>query len=371
MMYTNQLKTLYELLISGKKLTSNILAIYGIKDSILEGMLNEGLIYQVSPQEYNITSVNKFFLYGKELLINRRKREANNCFELCHKMDPNNRPVCLQLFMFAVIREDYEDALKYLEHLEAINSTDYAVDHNIYFHFINLVNLLPKEYESRIQYISENPESLLYKDPTSEQKGLNTVMELAQKGKYKFALVKLNDLLAKDRNYTPERLIIKQFLGQAISLEDILKRKLLSSTYHESYEGIIIDLDKRRKHRPLKKDEEDIYEVAGHLLDMKRTGQIPEMLSTGAISVSEAIRFQDFETALMYEEDFVEYNQKNNPSKKNLHQEVTLYILLQQINTKIKLLKEAEQKQPNSDEDLPFIIGETPKKLVLQTRENK
>lgn len=347
-MYTKELETLYELIIAKQKLTPSTLSSVGITPNTLENMLNEGLIYQLNTEEYHITSINKLFLYGKKLLANRRKRDGNNCIEICYEMAPNNRDICLQLFLHAIIREDYEDTIKYFEDLERINPIDYRIDHNIYLYFINLVNKLPDNYNERIESIKSSHHSLDYRKPNKEQSQINNIMYLVKKGKYKLALTKLNDLIASDFTYSTERLILKQFLIQAISLEKILKEKIILSANKHAYETIIFELDRKRTRRKLRNDEEDVYKVAKQLIHMNETNEIPQIIATDATTVSEAIKFQDYETALILEESFIEYSETIN--KKQLP-EPALYILLRQINDRIRRYNFATN--PNDGEEHP------------------
>lgn len=345
-MYTKELETMYELIIAGKKLTQLNLSSLGITDNILDSMLNEGLIYQLSPSEYQITSINKFYLYGKKLLLMRNRRAANICFELCHKMDPNNRDVTLQLFLYAIQREDYEDVLKYFKELEEINSADYRIDHNIYLYFINLVNKLPEEYSERITKIKNSHHSLDYRKPNKEQAKINEIMYLVKKAKFSYALTKLNDLLGRDQNYSVERLILKQFLIQAINLEAIFKNKLVLSANKHAYEAIIFELDRKSERRKLRQDEKDIYELASSLLTMNATNKVPEIVSPDATTISEAIHFHDFEKALALEESFIAHNEEVNKVKAP---DNALYILLRQINDRIVRLNFAQpQDEPDS-----------------------
>ena len=363
-MYVKELEQIYDLLIAGFKLTPEVLSIYGISEETLNNMTNEGLIHLKpgSTSEYTITSINKFYLYGKKLLVTKQKRNANICFELCLKMDPTNREVCQQLLLYAIMREHYEEVMEYYKLFEQLPTTDIGTQ-NIYLYFINLVNTVPEEYKERVAKIHRTHSALLYKRANAEQKELNAIMSIVRKGKYKFAIRRLNDLLAKDNNYSTERLIIKEFLTQAICLEDVLKRKLVDSAKKHSYDGIIIDLDRKRNHRPLKTDELDIYELATQLLEMNRTNQIPGVLSTEGTSVSEAIRLQDYEKALSFEEEFLATAADNHQGQAP---ETAVYILLKQITDRIRRHNFSTFQDIPTDEDLPFTSPDSPKKLELK-----
>ena len=345
-MYLELLKKIYDLLLTGTTLTNESLNSIGLTNEDISTLITNGLIYETKSGAYNITSVNKLFLYGKKNLIEGNKRTAQECFELCYKIKPKHRDTCLHLFYNAILTQNYSAAYAYLNALENVSTNEYLrKDYKIYLFLLSQLSKVPEDYEQKLADINNNPFLILHRKPNKEQQQDNIVMRLVIKGKYKFAIERLNNFLAEDLAYTVHRLIIKSLLSQIIDLNEKYKRTLLEKIKKRRYREILTIIDEISLTRPLKTDESNIQDIVNAIITIFETSEAPIPIDNDATQVSEAIQFYDFKKALDLETEFVV--SKCIPSDKS-----PVYILLLQLNQlidSVNRLKESDYELNSTD----------------------
>lgn len=348
-MYLELLQKIYELLLAGTSLTQEKLESVGITNDQITDLEENGLIYLTNKGTYNITSVNKLFLYGKKNLLQGNKRTAIECFELCYKIKPKHRDTCLQLFYNAVLHHNYEKAYEYLYALENVSTQEHLrKDYKIYLFLLSQVSEVPTHYQEKLEAINNNPLFILHRKPDARQKQENVVMRLILKGKYKFAIEKLNDFLAEDYDYAVHRLIMKTLLSQIISINQKQKDELLELVKKKRYREIISLLEELSLTRELRTDESNILSIVRSIIAIFETGSLPAPIPNEATNVTEAIEHYDYEKALELETEFVV--SKYLPSDKS-----SLYILLLEINKLMKNITRLEQHDICISNDNPTI----------------
>lgn len=338
-MHIQLLKKIYDLLISDVPLTKENLNNESITNEQIAELLENGLIYETKFGTYNISSVNKLYLYGKQNLLAGNKRTAQECFVLCYKLKPKHRDTCLQMFYHAVMTHRYEEAYEYLYALENVSTNEHLrKEYKIYLYLLSLVSEVPENYQEKLQAIHNDQSLLIHKKPKPFQKEDNIVMELILKGKYKFAIENLNNFLAEDFDYVIHRLIIKTLLSKKIDMQTEYKLELLELVQKKRYREIVARLEEIALTRELMTDESNILEVTRRIIEVFETGASVDLaiIENNATTTSEAIKHYDYEKALEIETKFS--FDKKIPLDKN-----AVYILLftlNQLTNNINRLKE-------------------------------
>ena len=323
-MYLETLQKIYELILSEKELTKENLNSVGITDEQITSLVEDGIIYLNKKGTYNITSINKLFLYGKKNLIQGNKRTAITCFELCYKLKPKHRDTCLQLFYNAVLREDYDKAYEYLYALENVSTQEHMrKDYKIYLYLLSQVSQVPEIYQEKLEAIINDQNLITHKKPNKQQRQDNKVVSLVLKGKYKFALESLNNFLAEDYDYEVHRIIIKTLIRNIINQDELYKKDLLDKVKHKRYREIISTLETISLTRPLRTDEQSILDITQAIIDIFETQNIPVPIPNNSTNTREAIMYCDYEKALEIETDFL--TAKNIPVDSS-----SIHILLQE-----------------------------------------
>lgn len=312
-MYLETLQKIYELILSEKELTKENLNSVGITDEQITSLVEDGIIYLNKKGTYNITSINKLFLYGKKNLIQGNKRTAITCFELCYKLKPKHRETCLQLFYNAILHQDYQKAYEYLYALEHVSTQEYMrKDYSIYLYLLSQVSEVPETYKEKIESINNDRNLITHKKPNKQQRQDNKVIDLVQKGKYKFAIESLNDFLASDYDYEVHRIIIKTLISHIITQDEKYKKDLLDKVKHKRYREIISILESISLTRTLRTDEQSILEITQAIISIFETNELPTPIANEATTVLEAIKYYDYQKAMDIETAFL--TSKNIPA---------------------------------------------------------
>ena len=345
-MYIDLLKRIYELSLTNTIITTEALSNINITEEQIRTLLENKLIYVTRNGSFNIISVNKLFSYGKSQLLRGNKRTAQECFELCHQIESKHRDTSLQLFYNAVLTRNYDEAYNLLYALENISTNEHLrKDYKIYLYLLSQVSQVPDIYKAKIKDINSNPLLMLHRKPKDLQKQDNIIMRLMLKGKYKFAIEKLNDFLSEDQNYTVHRIILKNLISQIIRVNDKYKSDLLEKVKQRRYREIVYMLEEISSTRQLRSDELSLMDLSKTIISIYETGEFPTPIENEATQVTEAIKFLDYEKALYLENEFV-------VSKGISPEKITIYILLVEINRLIKDIKRLKENnipiKPNS-----------------------
>lgn len=345
-MYIDLLKRIYEISLTGTVITTETLLSINITEEQIRALLENELIYVTRNGSFNITSVNNLFLYGKSQFLQGNKRTAQECFELCYRIKPRHRDTCLQLFYNAVLTRNYDDAYNFLYALENVSTNEHLrKDYKIYLYLLSQVSQVPDIYKTKIEDINSNPLLMLHRKPNELQKQDNIIMRLILKGKYKFAIERLNDFLSEDHNYAVHRIILKNLISQIINVNDKCKSELLEKVKQRRYREIVCMLEEISTTRQLRSDELSLMNLVKAIISIYETGETPTPIENEATQVTEAIAFLDYEKALNLENEFL-------VSKGISLEKSPIYILLVEINQLIKNIKRLKDNnipiKPNS-----------------------
>lgn len=350
-MYIALLKKIYDLSLTGTTITIESLLSINITSEQIKELIDNGLIYENRNGSFNITSVNNLFSYGKEQFLLGNKRTAQECFELCYRIKPKHRDTCLQLFYNAVLTRNYEEAYNFLYALENVSTNEYLrKDYKVYLYLLSQVSQVPEIYKTKIEDINSDPLLMLHRKPNNLQKQDNVIMRLILKGKYKFAIEKLNDFLSEDHNYAVHRIILKNLISQIIFVNDKYKSDILEKVKQKRYREIIYMLEEISSTRQLRNDEIALMNMIKTIISIYETGETPTPIENETTQVTEAILFLDYEKALSLESEFLV--SKCIPLDKS-----PMYILLVEVNQLIKNINRLKENNIPIKPSSPIVQG--------------
>jgi tetratricopeptide (TPR) repeat protein len=350
-MYIALLKKIYDLSLTGTTITVESLLNINITSEQIKELIDNGLIYENRNGSFNITSVNNLFSYGKEQFLLGNKRTAQECFELCYRIKPKHRDTCLQLFYNAVLTRNYEEAYNFLYALENVSTNEYLrKDYKVYLYLLSQVSQVPEIYKTKIEDINSDPLFMLHRKPNNLQKQDNVIMRLILKGKYKFAIEKLNDFLSEDHNYAVHRIILKKLISQIIFVNDKYKSDILEKVKQKRYREIIYMLEEISSTRQLRNDEIALMNMIKIIISIYETGETPTPIENETTQVTEAILFLDYEKALSLESEFLV--SKGIPLDKS-----PMYILLVEVNQLIKNINRLKENDIPIKPPSPIVQG--------------
>ena len=350
-MYIALLKKIYDLSLAGTTITIESLLSINITSEQIKELIDNGLIYETRNGSFNITSVNNLFSYGKEQFLLGNKRTAQECFELCYRIKPKHRDTCLQLFYNAVLTRNYEEAYNFLYALENVSTNEYLrKDYKVYLYLLSQVSQVPEIYKTKIEDINSDPLLMLHRKPNNLQKQDNVIMRLILKGKYKFAIEKLNDFLSEDHNYAVHRIILKNLISQIIFVNDKYKSDILEKVKQKRYREIIYMLEEISSTRQLRNDEVALMNMIKTIISIYETGETPTPIENETTQITEAILFLDYEKALSLESEFLV--SKGIPLDKS-----PMYILLVEVNQLIKNINRLKENNIPIKPSLPTVQG--------------
>ena len=340
-MYTELIYTIYKLKQEGKEPTKETLITLGIPEEKIIGALDCKIIYENKPSIYTLAPVKELYQYGLENLEKGNKKTAHETFELCYMIKPKHRETCLQLMYHAVNTGNYNLAYDYLTALENVSTNEHLrKDYKIYLYLLSKVCEVPERYQTSLQEIKENKKLLIHSKPNAHQKQENYLMNLILKDKYKYAIEKINDYLSEDHEYTLHRVIIKSLLRGIINLNDDFKADLHDKVKQRNYSEIALMLETKSLNSNLGIDEQSILTITQQIISILETRIIPQSIENDSNQVAEAIKFYDYEKALLLEKNFLISKHKSFDTS-------SIYLLLDQITKLIYNINRIKESEMN------------------------
>lgn len=339
-MYTDLIYTIYKLNQEHKLPTKELLISLGITEDKILGALEEQIIIEKGSNSYSLVPVKQLYQYGLMNLEIGNKKTAQDVFELCYKIKPKHRETCLQLLYNAINKGNYDLAYRFLYELEHISTNEHLrKDYKIYLYLLSKVSAVPAIYQESLSAIAANNNLLIHNKPKGHQKQENYLMQLILKEKYKYAFEKINDFLGEDYEYTVHRVIIKSLLREIIKLNDQIKKDLHEQVKKRNYRGIVTSLEEKSLTHRLGIDEQSMLMITQQIINIIETQSTPVPIENDANQVFEAIKYYDYDKALLLERAFLE--SKDIPLERS-----SIYLLLEQIT---KLIFNLNRLENNSE----------------------
>jgi len=334
---TKSLSIIYDLIISGVEITRKTFLNENFTNEEIDHLISSGL-FIVHNDQYKLKQVEGLYKYGVTLLINNHFGKANECFKICYEIDPMHRDTCMQLFLHALKNDYYYLAVTYFENILKIDSNIFRYDNNLYLYLLNYLEIVPEKHKKFVK-----ASDFLYEikeDSSAELKEELSIREKIKRNSLTLAMRELNDLIGGNLTYDLKKSVLKELLSKAISAHNKTLNTILDLVKQERYFDIVTMLKNIKKLRTLDKGEYQMLLLSEAIIKVIQTNEIPIITISNPASVSEAIKGNDFEKAII----IAKANLKRvNKPRKNDPLLVLLIKICGMINN-IKLTKEANQE---------------------------
>lgn len=341
---------LYEMVIRNMVITRESLKFKGYTDEEINYLLQTQKLIAVNNQ-YQFNDVEGLYKYGESFIIHFNSLKAKACFKKCRQLNPTHRSALLQRFFQLFSANQIQEALSCFDIILTIEPEKYYEENNLYTYLISLLEDVPEKYIAMVNVT----ELSQIKGTSSEEKNLeNEIKRTISENKLTFAMSLLNDLLAKYPTYTISRGVLKLLLSKAIDNDELIKATIFKMINKECYYELIQYLENIKKRRKLDTQEYYIFYLSKVLIDLINSKVIPTITAFHPRNISEALRGNNFEEAIIQNKLFL---RKNNRDKK----EDPIMILLKRICKMINQLKleesalEVDKEELNADEPMDLL----------------
>lgn len=312
-------------------LSNNVLLRYGFTEERIEELIKEGILEPTSYKKYKLSKINNLYQQGVKFLLEKDYTIADKCFEICQKIEPENRDVCIQIFLKYIKKRKYQEAYDLFDHILTIEPTKNKIYNNIYLYLVSFLPSCPKKYLDRVRNINED-DLILPSDNNDKFKNrINTISENIQQSKYTQAIHLINDIIADESKYNVKYQLLKELLLQVSDIEKEYKSKLTYLAEEEAYQTIINRLSEREKERKLTNREKQMMFICETIIDIIDNKNIPIPSIEKTDNLNDAIIGNNFNLAM----NLI----KKEPKTKENH---PISILLIKANEIIDIIKQEE-----------------------------
>lgn len=305
MINQENINKIYEWLIEGKELTTKELKSFGFNSKDLAKLIDQGVLTRLERGLYGFCDIEGFYNYGKKLRQRKEYTKAIACFEFCYELDPENPPLCFELFLNSIRVKDFSKAFEYFKYLFHYENDSYhQKDNNLFLFLFNELLDLPEEYkkiarEIDFQDVKASSNDKRYVDLYMQNKIRKSIINK------RFGLANQQLAESAEKIKTNQEFIIKNFLVaiRAQKYERLIEiKELISSGDYESLKIFFEHL--------LEKDKiGSLYEfdlmITNDLIRIKETGEIPKVRAYGAQSVFDAIKYKNYGLALELQKEYI------------------------------------------------------------------
>ena len=300
-----KMNQLYDMIIDEVILNNENLYSKGFTKEEIDSLIKDKILKLTENNEYILSSIKGFYRYGVKLLLMNSIRKANICFQKCHELDPTDIDSCLQIFYSYICVEDYNYAIEIISYIESINCKEYQSDIDLYLYILNRLTNLPEEYKKRLNNTQKHL-VLLSKDSSYQNETRENEIRIAiMKGKYKYALNLLNNILATESKYIVRHTLLKKMILQVIASEEKFKSKLTHFAKTKRYILIISFLENKMQKRRLNYSERCIYLITKEILEITKNKTIPMSTTISNQTMYDAIVNKNYEEARQINLEFI------------------------------------------------------------------
>jgi len=330
------LEKIFETIISGVELTTKKLNELGFNSKSINELIEKGYLKRIKRGYYTILSVDKLFLYGKKLLMDKKYEEARICFEICYKIDSKCWDACLHLFLNSLQNKDYEKAFEYFESLFTNNDINSTRDCNFYLFLLNIITDIPDKHRQYAKVLKFDDIKLDIKSDKSMHIK-NKIRLSALNQKFGLANKQFSEFISATGKMEVQDAIVGKLLKQAYEIQQIDNRKIHDFIAEEKYEELIEYINEKGQKHHLKLSINYLLNLTKVLLKIKNEKVLPQPQTIDPKNIFEAIDGQNYRMALSFciEDD-----------------KSTMYILLTLIN------KEMDKIRGISNSDEQVIVPE-------------
>ncbi len=329
MITEENLRQIYQEVIKGNDLTTKKLNNFGLNSRDLKEFIEKGNLIRVKRGLYALQSANELFFYGKELIHQKKKKEAMICFQKCIEIDPNHHGANFQLFFDCIETKQFEKSWQYLDILHDPKYLYYYHDSNFYLYLLLMMDKIPEKYRDTASHFKLEDVEAMVGDKRYRTPFQNKIRKLALNQNFKMA----NFLLKQKGKQKIQNQIIQILLDEDIKVQDKNRNYVIQLILEKNYQEIIEFYQERQQKYPLSMAEQYTVLLAKDILKIQNQEKLTPT-NQYTENLFEAIRENNFKLALKLIE-----SKKTNP----------IYLLLKEI---VNLLPSVKEEK---DEDQEFI----------------
>ena len=348
-MEQTELTKAYDTIINSSDIiTARTFLINGISNpkEVITILLDNGTLKLVEPGKYQISSVIELYNYGIKLLKSNYQLRANLCFEKCYQVNPKHRNSALQVLLLKVKSQKYQEAYNILDDVLEVEPEKYQYDNNLYLYLLNILEKCPEKYHSKVK-------SLVAKSVISSENTNEEDIEMRKEiinNHFSHAMYFLNNIRAKNLNYSIEVILLKVLLSNAIDNEKNIKEHLELLVKNGQYKELLLTLTELQR-RTLNYYMDVIYLLTQKIIEISETRIIPVINEVKTNDLYQAVLNNNFSLAKQINDLKINSSRMRLLNDKNINKDPkeTKIIdkLLVKIDILIKEIKESELSSSN------------------------
>lgn len=348
-MEQTKLNKSYDTIINSSDIiTERTFLINGISnpEEVITMLLDNGTLKVVEPGKYQISSATELYNYGVTLLKSNYQLRANLCFEKCYQVNPKHRNSALQVLLLKVKSQKYQEAYNILDDVLEVEPEKYQYDNNLYLYLLNILEKCPEKYNNKVK-------SLVAKSVISSENTNEEDIEMRKEiisNHFSHAMYFLNNIRAKNLNYSIEIILLKVLLSKAIDNEKNIKEQLELLVKHNQYQELLSILNELQR-RTLNYYMDVIYLLTQKIIEISETRIIPVIKESKTNDLYQAVLNNNFSLAKQINDLKINSSRVKLLNDKNINKDPkeTKIIdkLLVKIDSLIKEIKESELSSPN------------------------
>lgn len=324
-----------------KKLTDRELKnTYNLNDLEIGFLIDESFLIKKG-KKYILQPIIEIRNHGLKLLKNYEMEMANQCFEICYKLAPDNHLICLQYLLIKLKNKQYDNIYEIFANLKKCSSKEEINACNLYLYLLSFLIECPEEF---LETTLEVPD---YLNLTGMDSSGEKVCALIKKTKYKEA-IKLLDLSKKRNSYNLDFEVLRILLSRVIDKDDKFKDYLVELVKEKQYDKINSLLLNIQRIRPLSERETHVLLVVD-AINKVSNGIYPEPVrnrnfmheshtNIEQYDLTESLLRNEFKIATIINNCYVRTDDKTKSGKITSHND-SVGILLKELDLKIRKLK--------------------------------
>ena len=277
MITEEKLNKIYIGLSQGKNLTTKELKNYGLDGNDISALIKKGIVKRIERGLYSFQAIEKLYNYGKVLLQKRDFENAKLCFQKCRELNPDYLATNFYLFFISVRSKEYPKVFEYFDTCFQSNNSYYESDNRFYLYLLSFITEIPEKYCPMVKEISRESLNIQNDDPRYQDIYLqNEIRNLAFECHFNHAK-KFCLRVPKNDRIESSNLLTGILFNQVIEQLDNEINDLVILIQEKQYDEIIKYLEKVEHQRKLITTEHLILSLAKDIVEITKTGIIPEI----------------------------------------------------------------------------------------------
>lgn len=362
MINEENLNMMYEGIIKNQELTTKQLNSYGFNSKDLADLIENGSLERIKRGYYSFISIDDLFYYGKKLISLKEYDKATVCFEKCYELDPNHPGVCFQLFLRCIQNKNYEKAFEYFDYFYDTDNKYYNADSNYYLYLLSMITELPENHRQFARFIKlEDIKVDLNDKRYNDIPAQNKIRISSLNQRFVLAYKQLNDLIKQNGRLSVQDIIIRTLLSQAIEEQYRVKKHIVKLINNKQYEEVITYLKNLQERHNLSTADKYTLFLTKDLMDIIKTGIIPEKKVFSTDKLFDAISGKNYELALSLS---LQYNKKSNIEDNDNAMYVLLTEIQSLVDKKGQIQSMVLEKQMQETKAIAIEQQEEPKQVM-------